>query len=283
MVTLELSLGRTSARLGRRLAAIRARVLLGVVGLFGIVGVWWLAAWIINDAVLLPTPALIFTTLRYYFTHPFPALGNTLPVNIAVSLERILIGFGIGSAIGIILGSAMSYITPLRSMVDPLVELSRPVPPLAYIPLLIVWFGIGEVPKIVLIAIGVTPIMVISVVEALQNVPREYSEVALTLGASRRWAVIHVKLRAAAPYVITGLRLSMGISWTSIVAAEMIAATSGIGYVIIQASNYLVTALVFAGIICIAITALAVDGLLRLVQHWLLPSGRTPEPEGGGL
>ena len=143
----------------------------------------------------------------------------------------------------------MSGIRPLRLIIDPLIELGRPLPPLAFIPLLIVWFGIGELPKILLIGIGVIPVMVVSVVAALDAVPEEYIEAALSLGASRQYALFHVRVRAALPAVITGLRLSMGLSWTSIVAVEMIAATSGLGYVILEASNYLVTPLIFSGIV----------------------------------
>ncbi len=115
--------------------------------------------------------------------------------------------------------------------------------------------------------------MVVSVVAALDAVPEEYIEAARSLGASRRYALFHVRIRAALPGVITGLRLAMGISWTSIVAVEMIAATSGLGYVILEASNYLITPLIFSGIVLIAIVALLLDGLLRLVQRLVAPMG----------
>ena len=186
---------------------------------------------------------------------------------------RILAGFAWGAIAGVMLGAAMAAVRPLRLIIDPLIELGRPLPPLAFIPLLIVWFGIGELPKLLLIGIGVIPIMVVSVVAALDAVPEEYIEAAMSLGASRRYALLHVRIRAALPGIITGLRLAMGISWTSIVAVEMIAATNGLGYVILEASNYLITPLIFSGIVLIAIVAFILDAILRVIQRLVAPMG----------
>jgi NitT/TauT family transport system permease protein/taurine transport system permease protein len=246
---------------------------MGLVGVVGIIIIWWIAALIISDDVILPSPLDTARTLLHYLGRPYPARGDTLPGNMAASLSRILIGFAWGAVAGTMLGALMSAVRPIRLIVDPLIELGRPLPPLAFIPLLIVWFGIGELPKILLIGIGVIPIMVVSVVAALDAVPEEYIEAARSLGASRRYALFHVRIRAALPAIITGLRLSMGISWTSIVAVEMIAATNGLGYVILEASNYLITPLIFSGIVLIAIIALVLDALLRIVQRLVAPMG----------
>jgi ABC-type nitrate/sulfonate/bicarbonate transport system permease component len=250
-----------------------SRILMGFLGIVCIIVAWWLAALIISDDVFLPSPAATGKVLIHYLNRRYPANGDTLIGNTAASLARILAGFAWGALAGTALGAAMSAMRPLRLIVDPLIELGRPLPPLAFIPLLIVWFGIGELPKILLIGLGVIPIMVVSVVAALDAVPEEYIEAARSLGASPRYALFHVRVRAALPGVITGLRLAMGISWTSIVAVEMIAATSGLGYVILEASNYLVTPLIFSGIVLIAIVALVLDGLLRLVRRLVAPMG----------
>ncbi len=265
--------GRKSPLLRQLLALDWSRVVMGLFGVVCIIVIWWLAALIISDNVILPSPADTGWTLLHYLTRPYPARGDTLLGDTAVSLTRIVAGFAWGALAGIIVGAAMSAIRPLRLIIDPLIELGRPLPPLAFIPLLIVWFGIGELPKILLIGIGVIPVMVVSVVAALDAVPEEYVEAALSLGASRQYALFHVRVRAALPAVITGLRLSMGLSWTSIVAVEMIAATSGLGYVILAASNYLVTPLIFSGIVLIAVVALVLDGLLRLLRRLVAPMG----------
>jgi ABC-type nitrate/sulfonate/bicarbonate transport system permease component len=250
-----------------------SRVLMGLIGIAGIITIWWIAALVISDKVILPSPADTGRILFRYLSRPYPARGDTLPENMLSSLSRILVGFGWGAVAGIMLGAIMSAVRPVRLIVDPLIELGRPLPPLAFIPLLIVWFGIGELPKVLLIGIGVIPIMVVSVVAALDAVPEEYVEAARSLGASRRYALFHVRIRAALPAIITGLRLSMGVSWTSIVAVEMIAATNGLGYVILEASNYLITPLIFSGIVLIAIVALILDALLRIVQRLVAPMG----------
>ncbi len=266
--------GRPRSALGEGLLALEwSRIGMGLLGVASIIVAWWFAALIISDNVILPSPVATGRTLLHYLTRPYPARGLTLLGDTAMSLARILAGFAWGAIAGTVLGAAMAAVRPLRLIIDPLIELGRPLPPLAFIPLLIVWFGIGELPKVMLIGLGVIPIMVVSVVAALDAVPEEYIEAARSLGASPGYALLHVRVRAALPAVITGLRLAMGISWTSIVAVEMIAATSGLGYVILEASNYLVTPLIFSGIVLIAAVALILDGLLRLLRRLVAPMG----------
>ncbi|MDE2334024.1 MAG: ABC transporter permease [Rhodospirillales bacterium] len=261
-------------RLGRRLAAIDwSRIWMGAIGIVTLVVLWWIAALVIGDDVILPSPLRTMDVMIRYLSKPYPSQGETLVGNTLISLARILVGFTWGALAGIFLGALMASVRPVRLIVDPLIELGRPLPPLAFIPLLIVWFGIGELPKIILIGVGVIPVMVVSVVAALDAVPEEYVEAALSLGATRSYALLHVRIRAALPAVITGLRLSMGLSWTSIVAVEMIAATGGLGYVILEASNYLITPLIFSGILLIAVVALFLDGLLRLLRRLVAPMG----------
>ena len=162
----------------------------------------------------------------------------------------------------------------VHGLLDPIVEIVRPLPPLAFIPLFIVWFGIGETSKVVLILVGVVPTVTIATVSALDGVPRELMNASRALGASPLYTMFHVRIRYALPGVITGMRLAMGGAWTSIVAAEMIAATSGIGYLITQAGNYLQTPLIFSGIITISILGLVLDAVLRQLSRLTDPSSR---------
>jgi NitT/TauT family transport system permease protein/taurine transport system permease protein len=155
------------------------------------------------------------------------------------------------------------------------IEVLRPLPPLAFIPLFIIWFGIGELPKEALIIIGVTPVMAVATVAALDEVPDDLRLCARTLGATQGYSLLHVQLRSALPGILTGMRICMAASWTSIVAVELIAATSGLGYVIMQAGDYLNTALVFSGIIMIAILGLALDAALRGLLLLADPARRT--------
>jgi ABC-type nitrate/sulfonate/bicarbonate transport system permease component len=172
------------------------------------------------------------------------------------------------------IGAAMSASRPLRHLIDPVIETTRPLPPLAFIPLFIVWFGIGELPKEALIVVGVIPVMVIATVAALDEVPEDLQLCARTLGASRAYTLWHVQIRSALPTIVTGMRIAMGGAWSSIVAAEMIAATSGVGYLIMQAGNFLNTAVVFSGIITIAVAGLVLDAGLRSLVRLADPSRR---------
>lgn len=248
------------------------RTALKLTGVLILLGIWEIASAIIGDSATLPSVQSTAHTFVDYLNKPYPAASDPLWQDLVVSARRILIGFVIAVAGGVLVGAAMWSWRPLRHMIDPVIELTRPLPPLAFIPLLIVWFGVGELPKVVLIVIGVLPIMVVSTVAALDGVPPELEQCARTLGASRLYTLLCVQLRAAVPGIITGMRLSMGGAWTSIVAVEMIAATSGVGYLILQAGNYFQTGLVMSGIIAIGIAGLIFDAVLRALQRLADPS-----------
>jgi ABC-type nitrate/sulfonate/bicarbonate transport system permease component len=236
--------------------------------------VWEIASIVVDDPVTLPSVQGTVSTFVHYFNRPYPTLSSPLWKDVLISTQRVLIGFVIGTAGGLVIGAVMHAVKPIRELVDPIIEVTRPLPPLAFIPLLIVWFGIGEVAKVVLIIIGVVPVMVVATVAALQNVPPEMELCARTLGATKRFSLIHVQIRAAIPGIVTGMRIAMAGAWTSIVAAELIAATSGVGYLIEQAGNSLQTSLVFCGIISIGVMGLLLDSSLRLILRWADPSRR---------
>lgn len=258
-----------------RLREFARRRYLSILSIVSAVVIWYLVAvLIVRDPVFLPTPGATIGALIHYWNTPYPAQAESLSYDLVISLIRILIGFSIGTLIGVIIGGLMAAIRPFRAMVDPFIELTRPLPPLAFIPLLLVWFGIGETPKIVLITIGVIPIVTVSTAAAVISVPASLLHAARCLGASEIQTVLHVQIRAALPQIITGMRLAMGISWTSIVAAEFVAATSGLGYVIIQAGNFLRTDLIFAGILIIAVLGISLDAILRLIKSRIDPAAR---------
>lgn len=252
---------------------LRRHWLISLASIVGGLVVWQLlAALVVRDPILLPTPIATAGVLVRYLWEPYPTGGETLIGHALTSLARVVIGFVFGSLIGVVIGAMMAGFKSFRAMVDPFIELTRPLPPLAFVPVLIVWFGIGEAPKIILIAAGVVPVMAISTAAGLDGVPREMLNCARCLGASEWHTMLHVRIRAAMPQIITGMRLSMGLSWTSIVAVEMIAATAGLGYVILQAGQFLNTGLIFAGILIIALLGLTLDAGLRRLQRRLDPT-----------
>jgi NitT/TauT family transport system permease protein/taurine transport system permease protein len=256
-----------------RRARIR-RVATGAAGLAALLVLWQVLATILGDQVALPSVSQTVQQFVHYLTRPYPAQGEPLWFDLYISLRRILFGFVVGVTIGVTAGAAMSAWRFARHLIDPVIEVIRPLPPLAFIPLFIVWLGIGELPKEVLIIVGIIPIMAITTVAALDEVPEDLRLCARTLGASRRYTLLHVQIRSALPGILTGMRISMAGAWSSIVAVELLAATSGLGFMIMQAGDYLDTALVFAGIITIAIAGLTLDACLRGLLILADPSRR---------
>ncbi|MBV9451599.1 MAG: ABC transporter permease subunit [Streptosporangiaceae bacterium] len=261
-------------RLARRKARSR-RVMVGAIGIVVLLAAWEIAAVILDDAVVLPSVTQTVHAFVFYFGRPYPSAAKPLWYDLVVSLRRILLGFVLGVLGGVALGAAMSANRFVRHLIDPVIEVVRPLPPLAFIPPLIVWFGIGELPKEVLITGGIIPIMTIATVAALDEVPEDLLLAARTLGASRRYTLLHIQLRSALPGILIGMRISMAGAWTSIVAAEMLAATSGVGYLISQAGDYLNMSIVFAGIITIAVAGLLLDACLRGLLLFADPSRRS--------
>jgi ABC-type nitrate/sulfonate/bicarbonate transport system permease component len=259
----------------RSLASARTRTLLRKGGGLAVGAVVWeLAAAVVGDPVVLPSVQETFHALIHYMGTPYPSNGVPLWHDAIISLLRILVGFVVGVVVGVLLGAAMASIRVLKEILDPIVQATRPLPPLAFIPVFIVWFGIGETSKVTLVTVGTIPIMIVATLAALEGVPERLLDTGRVLGAGRVYNVFHVRIRASVPGIVTGMRLSMGIAWTSIMAVEMIAATEGIGFVILQAGNYLVTPLIFAGIVLISIMALILDTLLLLLLWAVDPVSR---------
>ena len=235
-----------------------------------VIGIWWFVALVvIKDSTVLPTPGAV---ARQFWVLATPKSGAvSLWVNIKASLVRVALGWGIGVISGVIVGVLMASNGHLRALIDPLIELARPIPPLAYVPLLVVWFGIGETSKLILIWAATFPVMVISTVAGIRGVDASWRRTAATLGASPLQLVIRVILPAAVPEIVTGARIASGLAWGTLVAAEIIAASSGLGYMILQASQFLDTSTIFVGIITIGFLAFVIDRLLRAVERRLAP------------
>jgi taurine transport system permease protein len=251
----------------------RTRTIVSLGSVAAMLIVWELIArYAIHDVAILPAPSAVFGVFVEHLWNEYPAQSLTLPEHLLISFFRILVGFVAGSIVGIAIGAAMSANRYIQYAVDPIIEMLRPLPPLAFIPLFVVWFGINELPKLMLIFIGVVPVMIIATLSGLEGVPKQMLDAAASLGASRNYALVHVKIRAALASIVTGMRVAVGVSWTSIVAAEMIAADRGVGYVILEAGNYLDTAMVFSSIILIGAAGLLMDRALRILLRKLDPA-----------
>ena len=190
----------------------------------------------------------------------------TLAAHLAASLARVFAALIAALAIGIPVGIAIGTSTIGRGIFDPLLEFLRPIPPLAYLPLIIIWFGIGEPSKVVVIAIAMLAPIALSTAAGVRGVNRERVNAARTLGATRTQVIRHVVLPSALPSILTGLRIALGAGWTTLVAAELIAATRGLGFMIQSAAQFLVTDVVIMGIFVIAGVAFILEFGIRRIE-----------------
>lgn len=246
----------------------------GVVGvaalpaaLIGVVAVWTVVAVVLGNPIVLPTPVAVAQRFGELVGGGEPSLMN----NALISLRRVFLGWAAGCLAGVVVGAAMASSRWTRGILDPIIELGRPIPPLALVPLLVIWFGIGELPKILVLMFAAFPIVTISTVAAIRGVPEDWRRAAETLGASPFYVLRHVTIPAALPGIFVAARLTNGLCWTTLVAAEIIASTAGLGWMILQAGRFLDTPTVFVGIIMIGALAFATDRLLRLMETRLVP------------
>ena len=197
--------------------------------------------------------------------------GAPLSTHIAMSLMRVVSAFALAAAIGIPVGLAMGVSPVARALLDPFIEFYRPLPPLAYLPLVIIWFGIGETSKILLIFLACFAPVALAARSGVLSASCDQINAARALGATRLQVVRHVILPAALPDILVGLRIGMGVGWTTLVAAEMVAATAGIGQMVLNASNFLRTDIVMMGIFVIGFFAVAFEFAMRWLERRLVP------------
>jgi taurine transport system permease protein len=195
----------------------------------------------------------------------------TLWEHLGWSLFRVIAGFVLGALVGIPLGYAMGLSDWFRGWFDPIVEFMRPVPPLALIPLVIIWAGIGEAGKIILLFLAALWIMTIAARAGVSGVAISKVHAAYSLGASKWQILRHVIVPNSLPEIFTGARVAMGVCWGTVVAAELVAAEKGAGMMIMVASRFQLTDVVIMGIILIGIIGYGIDILMRMAEKWLVP------------
>lgn len=221
------------------------------------------------EAIWLPAPESVVARMVEIFVNGYQNV--TLMQNIGWSLYRVFMGFVLGSLVGIPLGYAMGLNGWFRGWFDPIVEFMRPVPPLALIPLVIIWFGIWEKGKISLLFLAALWIMTISARSGVSGVNISKIHAAYSLGASKFQLLTRVILPNSLPEIFTGARVAMGVCWGTVVAAELVAAEKGAGKMIIAASKFQQTDIVIMGIILIGIIGFGIDILMRMAENFLIP------------
>lgn len=268
-------LARTNSRLlALRWLALRAVALVVLLALWHLVvvaGVW--------PRVLVPSPGDVWHAFVQASTVHDGVRGHSghlLIEHLGVSLRRIGVGTGYAVLVGVPLGLVIGVVKPVAVVLEPAVTFLRTLPPLAYLSLLVIWFGIDESPKIWLLVIAALPPIAAATAAAVRTVPGDLVEAARSLGGGPLALLLAVRLPAALPEILTGIRIAVGVAYTSVVAAETINGVPGIGGMIRDAQRYNQTALVIAGIVAIGISGIALDAALRGVERAAVPwRGRT--------
>ncbi|ASU38496.1 taurine ABC transporter permease [Herbaspirillum sp. meg3] len=233
--------------------------------------VWWgitAQAWV--APLFLPSPSAVWNAGVQAWTGNVQG-GLPLWQHLAWSLLRVFGAFALAAVTAVPLGLLMGTSRIVRGIFDPLLEFYRPLPPLAYLPLIVIWFGIDETAKILLIYLACFAPIAVATRAGVTGVLSEQLHAALSMGASRWQLLRHIILPASLPDILTGLRIAIGFGWTTLVAAEMVAATAGVGQLVLNASNFLRTDIVIMGIILIGIVAYLFDLVMRRLEHRLVP------------
>jgi NitT/TauT family transport system permease protein len=234
--------------------------LFGSLGLAVVLLLWQLvtaAGWV--DPLFLPSPASVLAAGRNQFEQ------GLLVRDAMASIGRVLAGFSLSAAVALPLGIAMGSSRLICQLLEPLLGLVRYMPAPAFIPLLIIWFGLGELPKVLLIFIGTLFFNTLMIMDAVKFVPSELQETALTLGGNRAQLLMRVVAPCIAPQVIDAYRINMAAAWNLVIVAELVAATEGLGKRISLAQRFLRTDEIFLGLIAIGLIGLAIDLGFRLL------------------
>jgi taurine transport system permease protein len=221
------------------------------------------------EPLYLPAPEAVWTRSLQILDEGFR--NFTLLEHLGFSLFRVVLGFLLGAIVGIPLGYAMGLSNWFRGWFDPIVEFMRPVPPLALIPLVIIWAGIGEAGKIILLFLAALWIMAIAARSGVSGVKISKVHAAYSLGASKWQVMRYVIIPNSLPEIFTGARVAMGVCWGTVVAAELVAAEQGAGMMIMTASKFQNTDIVIMGIMLIGVIGFGIDMLMRAAERFLVP------------
>jgi ABC-type nitrate/sulfonate/bicarbonate transport system permease component len=234
-------------------------------GAASFLALWSLAALLgITSRTFLPTPWDVVERFAQLLVQPFA--GFVLHQHLLSSLQRFGMGFGLAVVVGIPLGLLMAWFRWIDRIVTPAFEAVRFVAPIAWVPFAALWFGTGIGGPVLIIFMGAFPPVLINTYRGAQQVDRKYIEAARMLGASSWRAMTQVLLPAAVPSIVAGLRISAGLGWQSLVGAELIVASSGVGYLMVKGQASVSTATVMCGMAAIGVVGLLIDVLLRRLQ-----------------
>jgi len=247
------------------------RALIAVGGVGALVLAWWIVTGpaALVTPLFLPPPAEVLATLGRMAREPY--LGSTLWAHVYASLSVVLAGWLLAGIVGLPLGIAMAWWRRLRFIVFPVFQLVRPVPPLAWIPLAIIWLGIGDAARISVVFIAALVPWLMNSMQAVYSVDALLVSAARTLGASNRQILTRVVGRTALPTLVAGARIALGNAWTTLIAAELLAASAGLGYVALNASRTLETGVLLVAMGVIGLLGALMSAAMRVATRVLAP------------
>jgi len=243
---------------------------ISVVTVVTLFGLWFLVTNLgLIKPLFLPSPQAVWQQFYEYLI----GTANDKPLwqHFMASLLRVAVAFWAAFLTAVPVGIAMGMSRVARGIFDPPIEFYRPLPPLAYLPLIIIWFGIEEMPKVLLIYLACFAPLALAARSGMKSAAQEQINAAYSMGATYGQVIWHVILPSALPEILVGMRIAIGFGWTTLVAAEMVAASVGLGQMVLNASNFLRTDIVIMGIIVIGVVAYLFDMLMRWVEHKLVP------------
>ncbi|MGO4159030.1 ABC transporter permease subunit [Cupriavidus sp. YAF13] len=262
---------RMKAVCGYRLPGEGSSSRISTITVVSLLALWWIAShlrWL--PPLFLPTPEAIINAFIDAWNGNVQG-GLPLTEHFRASMVRVFGAFALATVTAVPIGVMMGVSRIARGVFDPPIEFYRPLPPLAYLPLIVIWFGIDETSKILLIFLACFAPLAMSAQAGVRSVTIEQINAAYSMGANRWQVIRHVVIPAALPDILTGMRIAIGFGWTTLVAAEMVAATSGLGQMVLNASNFLRTDVVIMGIGLIGLIAYTFDLLMRKMEKWLVP------------
>ncbi len=244
--------------------------LISLVTVAGLMAAWFLITNLgLIKPLFLPSPQAVFQQFYEYLT----GTANDKPLweHLVSSVLRVSVAFWLAFLTAVPVGIAMGMSRVVRGIFDPPIEFYRPLPPLAYLPLIIIWFGIDETPKVLLIYLACFAPLALAARSGMKSAAQEQINAAYSMGASYRQVILHVILPSAMPEILVGMRIAIGFGWTTLVAAEMVAANVGLGQMVLNASNFLRTDIVIMGIVVIGVVAYGFDLVMRWVERKVVP------------
>jgi taurine transport system permease protein len=244
---------------------------LSALSVLGVLALWYLlTAFALVPAVLLPGPGEVFKSFVDILEHGYRE--TTLWQNAAATLWRCGAGFALACLTGVPLGLAMGQSATIRAATDYIVQFMRPLPPLSYLILLILWLGIGDTSKIALLYLTAFPIVASSAMAGVRAAKRQRIQAALALGASDWHIFRHIIFPSALPLIFTGARIALAAAFSTVVAAELMAATDGLGWMVFSASRFLRNDVIIIGIVLLGVIGMTLNKFMLLVDgavvHW---------------